>query len=54
MSFYGLVLIMTVLVISFYLPAFLREINSITSISTAYAATAEAILELTHLTLTAG
>jgi hypothetical protein len=49
MSFYGLVLILTALIVSFYLLTFLYEINSVASISAAYMTSAGAILKLANL-----
>ncbi len=43
MSFYGLVLILTVLILSFYITAFLNEIGSMWQIEGAYAAVSHQI-----------
>jgi hypothetical protein len=43
MSFYGLVMVFTVLIISFYLIALMSEANSLSWIAAAYAAVAHSI-----------
>ena len=50
MSFYGLVLILTVLFISFYLLALMSEVNCVSWISAAYARSAQ-IVRASILTL---
>ncbi len=43
MSFYGLVILITVLAIAFYLLAFMQETNSLSWIASAYAKSAQII-----------
>jgi hypothetical protein len=50
MSFYGLVLVLTVLFISFYLLALMSEVNYVSWISAAYARSAQ-IIQASVLTL---